>query len=636
MQIVFRPIQITPLIWTMLLLLVPLAFDSTVYEGAFLPKLVVFQGAIFLLLLLSLIKPQGVAHPSYLSFLIIIYIFVHLLTFFQTSNLIESTLQLSFYMTLFIMPLFVRSTLSIDQFYTIMSIAPFTGFLVALLGISQYCGWEIINIPSNAQPSATFFHRNAAAAYTICILPLAWMRFQNAQTSPQVFLQTSLLMLLSIFLIFTRTRAAWIALLGAGLLVGLLSINTHISIPLQKTKRILLIAICFSILLAAYLPSNIQGPKQVTFDEKKSSATTTLTSILTKGGHRGRLSLWQNTLTMIYENPLGLGLGNWHIYYPHYARGSHINVKAAPERPHNDLLWIASELGLFGFIIFGGIIFFAIKEILPLSTHQSLKNRTLAQSLLVLIFAYLIDGFFSFPRAQVVPSVFFWFAIAGCFLFKTTVQPASLPQFLTQQSILAMLVLACLFITLKRIQYDRNHLKVYIAERQNDWNTVIKEANLAHKVGTYRANTFIAQGRAYYRTGDLIAAEKAYKIGLSLHPNSLNAYNNLGIVYRQQGKNKLAIEAFQKALYLHPNFVEAYYNLGNVYTNLSQWDNALQAYQTAENKGLNMPQLYFKLGQVSYAKSNLKQAEQYFLKALKRDPNFTPAAQALKQITPSP
>ena len=67
----------------------------------------------------------------------------------------------------------------------------------------------------------------------------------------------------------------------------------------------------------------------------------------------GRLATWQGAAEIAVENPiLGVGLANYADHYDasHYyseeAPEEILDTKAAPDSPHSNLLWIASELGL--------------------------------------------------------------------------------------------------------------------------------------------------------------------------------------------------------------------------------------------------------------------------------------------------
>jgi len=625
--------------WIALFSIIPLVYHGSVYEGSHLPKLFFLQIFLCVILLFTFSKPTHLCISSKKwIYGIGLYIALHIASILQAVNPTEAILQSAFQISILAIPLIAITTLSKAQFNQVLCIIPWSGLPIALIGLTQYLGFGFDNIPSNAQPSATFFHRNAAAAFILCVFPLSWIGFQRAQTKYHAVLYSSHLLLFGIFLICTRTRAAWVGLFGAILVTILVSrlFPSKKHPKLKRFKHTLLASLSLCLVLATFLPENIQGNRRVQFDEKKADATTAITSLFTKEGDRGRTDLWIHSLSMLYHHPLGVGLGNWQFQYPYFARGNHINVKAAPERPHNDLLWIATELGILGLGVFIGLICLTFHRVIQLLKTTTPDERIWVQGLMILIGAYLIDGLFSFPRGQIIPSLYFWFAVGGIFLLSQPLEPLTWRIPIWVKGLSLALMAFCTIITFKRIQYDIHHQKVHAAERQANWPTVIQEAEKAHQIGTYRANTFIAQGRALYRTENLLESEKAYKAGLKLHPHSLNAYNNLGIVYRQLGKNEQAVEAFQNALYYHPSFVEAFYNLGNVYVTQQKWEAAQQAYQQALEKGLDIPQLYFKLGQIEYIKGNVTQAKSLFDKALQQDPQFVPAAKALEQLAKTP
>jgi tetratricopeptide (TPR) repeat protein len=76
-------------------------------------------------------------------------------------------------------------------------------------------------------------------------------------------------------------------------------------------------------------------------------------------------------------------------------------------------------------------------------------------------------------------------------------------------------------------------------------------------------------------------AIKAFNKAISLKHDYTEAYNNLGVAFKVQGKLEEAVEAFHKALALNPNFVGAYNNLGNVLKEQGKLDEALEAFNKA-------------------------------------------------------
>ncbi|HXU35343.1 MAG TPA: O-antigen ligase family protein [Blastocatellia bacterium] len=113
----------------------------------------------------------------------------------------------------------------------------------------------------------------------------------------------------------------------------------------------------------------------------------------------GRLATWQAAIEITLDNPVfGAGLGN----YPNYFDATHYYADEPPEEvlatravdsPHSNALWISSELGLTGFLLY-----IAANAYLFLMGWRAFKKasdrrqRVTASCFLALIFAYWIPG----------------------------------------------------------------------------------------------------------------------------------------------------------------------------------------------------------------------------------------------------
>lgn len=76
-------------------------------------------------------------------------------------------------------------------------------------------------------------------------------------------------------------------------------------------------------------------------------------------------------------------------------------------------------------------------------------------------------------------------------------------------------------------------------------------------------------------------AIQEYIVTLKLNPEHIGAYNNLALIYLQEGNNEEAVRILNEGIdkgRLHPVF---YHNLGNAYLTLGDDDRALQAYNKA-------------------------------------------------------
>ena len=65
-------------------------------------------------------------------------------------------------------------------------------------------------------------------------------------------------------------------------------------------------------------------------------------------------NLYKNTFDLIKNNPvLGVGPGNWKIQHGKYSyMAPLVKMEKTLQRPHSDLLWIASEAGIIAGIVY--------------------------------------------------------------------------------------------------------------------------------------------------------------------------------------------------------------------------------------------------------------------------------------------
>jgi tetratricopeptide (TPR) repeat protein len=73
------------------------------------------------------------------------------------------------------------------------------------------------------------------------------------------------------------------------------------------------------------------------------------------------------------------------------------------------------------------------------------------------------------------------------------------------------------------------------------------------------------------------SAEEVFKEVLKLNPNTINVYNNLGIIYRRRGKYEMAVRQYKKAIKVNPRDENIYYNLARTYFEWRRWKKALAA-----------------------------------------------------------
>jgi Tfp pilus assembly protein PilF len=133
--------------------------------------------------------------------------------------------------------------------------------------------------------------------------------------------------------------------------------------------------------------------------------------------------------------------------------------------------------------------------------------------------------------------------------------------------------------------------------------------------------------------GEFDRAVELYKRSLALHPTA-EAHTFLGWTYHFQGKIEDAISECRRAIEVDPEFGNPYNDIGSYLISLGRLDEAVpwleQAIQASRYEPRHYP--YFNLGRVYYAKGMINRAREYFQQALRIEPDYTLARQAIENI----
>ena len=133
-------------------------------------------------------------------------------------------------------------------------------------------------------------------------------------------------------------------------------------------------------------------------------------------------------------------------------------------------------------------------------------------------------------------------------------------------------------------------------------------------------------GVEYMKQG---AYEKAlFKLERSLQakPDFAPAYNVLGLLYQRLGDQGKAEDSFKKSLKLDGSDSSTYNNYGLFLCNGKRYEEAEEAFLNAANNPLyDSPEIALTNAGICSMNNNMDAAENYFLQALKKNQNFSPA-----------
>ena len=110
----------------------------------------------------------------------------------------------------------------------------------------------------------------------------------------------------------------------------------------------------------------------------------------------------------------------------------------------------------------------------------------------------------------------------------------------------------------------------------------MKLANRMNHLGTETAFEVLARANALAAQGNLEAATAMYVQTLRYDPKNVKAHNNLGSLYRGQGKYNASITSFRQALRIDPSSAEATVGLALAHLRLKRPESALEAIERGE------------------------------------------------------
>jgi tetratricopeptide (TPR) repeat protein len=134
----------------------------------------------------------------------------------------------------------------------------------------------------------------------------------------------------------------------------------------------------------------------------------------------------------------------------------------------------------------------------------------------------------------------------------------------------------------------------YIKAAQEKFSEAVEAFKMATAIDRLHAKAYKALGSLYSKLGNSEMAkmylEKAAEIYLSsekdqeaedvlnevikINPDTQNAYNSLGVLYRKKNENEKALSFYKKALKIQPDGAHVYYNIAKLYLHMKDFENA--------------------------------------------------------------
>jgi len=390
-------------------------------------------------------------------------------------------------------------------------------------GFHLYFGDVSFGLFKGMRVFGTLGHPNLLGGYCASLLPIlamfifsSWKDLRKLQLSAYLIA----MLLLSSALLFSRTRASWLATLCS---------FSVLALTYSKYRKRLLIGLCtlafFGTLLVRIIPD-------------LSDATSL----------RFRSTYYHDTISIIKDYPLfGRGPGTFNVYYPRY-RDHRLAAKIGEqtrdfrvEHPHNEHLEQLSDGGLFGYGLF---LWLLIEAFIRLLRRRALIDTAIAASL----FGLLVEACFSQNLRFIAISSVFWLFL-GMANLSVPQKEITLPEKFPHRNLLRtigslLVLLLCLYAL--RFSYRLTH-----------------------------ADTLLKTGMDHYFSQRLPEAIAAFRAVIADDKKNKQAWYYLASASNAMHEPEQAITAYQQLLLLDPNFLRANFLLADLYLQQNQPEKAL-------------------------------------------------------------
>lgn len=472
------------------------------------------------------------------------------------------------------------------------------GVAIACLGIAQFLfGFSLIN--QVAPPAATFANRNMAAHFMVLAVPLTAGLFCINRRILSSWMLSVCMALMVTYVIYTRTRAAWLALAIECLVF--LSIfwwwrrfwSTAIW-PRHKLASFVVFLLLVLVMMNLGAGGSWKGFSEISeraaVSPKEITDSLATTSSATETSVSWRIGTWRNIMALIGDHPwTGVGLGNLKIAYPPYHRKI-VHIKTFSETTqledaHNDYLQATAELGVIGAVLILVVcwcVASALRQAIKTAENNELK--TIALSLGVAFVGIAISAGLSFPFQRSIPPLVVMVLVgllAG--MSKTSREWAVNGRVLP--ALLAVVFFGLLALEIhehrRLIQSDRQLYAMPMLNAQEKWRDIITRKGTAYLKNADQYKILAFAAGAHIALGEHRHALQILDTLISVFPHVTNYHYLRGMAHAAMGSYDAAMTAFHQVLAIKPDFPDIHVNMAKIYMLRGQFEQALAAYETA-------------------------------------------------------
>ncbi|MDB4126330.1 O-antigen ligase family protein, partial [Candidatus Marinimicrobia bacterium] len=442
------------------------------------------------------------------------------------------------------------------------------GGTISLVSLLDY--YNFFNLKLISFSTGTFGNRNYWGMYLCFVIPSTIFSSIIVTSKKYSLFHLSMFLISFSSLLHTRSRAAWLGIFVAFIFITIFFYKEIIlwirSLNIKVISIMILILVSLFILLFYQSDKN---PNEKFPDFKVSIISTILSikDIKNKDLWGSRIPMYSGTMDMIKDNILfGIGYENWRFQYPKYS--GHLlndsNYLKIVQRPHNDLLWMLSEVGLFGLllylIIFSFIIFHSFKLFLSLNRQKDSNKFLIFGFIFSCIIAIFIESLFDFPRQRTIPNLYLW-SFWGYLLIKIPSKEIKKNYINTIIKVILVSILGLsVFFSLNDVRSNIYSQKLLFLKDTKQYNEALEYGEKIISLGKNVDNTgtpiYFYMGISEYENKNILTSETYFNKSLNISPYHLGSLENYMINTAKNKKINISLETLEFSKYIYP----CYYN----------------------------------------------------------------------------
>ncbi len=182
----------------------------------------------------------------------------------------------------------------------------------------------------------------------------------------------------------------------------------------------------------------------------------------------------------------------------------------------------------------------------------------------------------------------------------------------------------------KAVIAEPNNIKNYIAllealKELNELNAALAVANEGVKKFPNSYDVHLAQGNFFVSLKAYEKAIEPYLKAIAIDGTKTQAYNNIGVAYKECGENEKALENYNSVLSINPNDPAVHNNIGNLLRNMGETEKAIERLEKSIEINPNYADAYSNIGAIYKEQKKYPRALEFYEKALKIEPEHTNA-----------